>query len=50
MKNSQELNKKSHPNNVPTLPQKSMSPETVVEMKYLARGWLDQFEKQVFEG
>lgn len=50
MKNSQELVKKSHLNNAPALPQKSTSPDTVVEMRYLARSWLDQFEKQVFEG
>lgn len=50
MKNSQELVKKSHSNNDLTLLQKSTSPDTVVEMKYLARSWLDQFEKEVFEG
>ncbi len=50
MKNSQELVKKSLSNNAPALSQESTSPDTVVEMKYLARSWLDQFEKQVFEG
>lgn len=50
MKNRQEFDNNSHTNNTNNSPNKVKQPDTVVEMRYLARSWLDQFEKQVFEG
>lgn len=50
MKNRQELDKNSHTKTTNNRPNDNTQPDTVVEMRYLARSWLDQFEKQVFEG
>ncbi len=50
MKNRQELDKNSHTKSTNNPPIKNTQSDAVVEMRYLARSWLDQFEKQVFEG
>lgn len=50
MKNRQELDKNSHTKSANNFPNDNAQQDTVVEMRYLARSWLDQFEKQVFEG
>lgn len=51
MKNSQELHEISHTSKVETspIPQEVLQ-DTLVEIRFLATSWLDDFEKKVFEG
>lgn len=50
MKNTLGLDKNSPTITTPHSPEIVNDPDLEVEMKYLARSWLDQFEKDVFEG
>lgn len=50
MKNSQELVNNSHINQVQNTPQDTHIQDVAVEIKFLAKSWLDDFEKETFEG
>lgn len=48
-KNEQKINKKALNEEVNPIPKKDLQ-NSVVEIKFLANSWLDDFEKKIFNG